>query len=536
MTVSRFFERVRGEVSVKKFRLTQWHLVIIFVLFWGYFAFNNPAIIGLFTNRTEAGNFTQYVWLFCLIACIYFFFATKLCKLKKKWVVISIFILAAVPRIAVVHTGYYIPDNNFLEYLRFGQDFYNRDFGNIARVVSEKFQMPKMAGIAVFNGLLSYIFSPTSLGMQVANIIMTSGIAVLIYLIMDCYDKIVAVVAGTMFAMYPSNIVSTAITTNHHGATLMFMIGIFLFQNALFAPKVWQVCLLSFLSMLFLVFSNFIHPSVIVILLSLFFYCLLLFIDNWQDTRKFLCSLNVRIICYLLILFIGFNVMTFVGINMFLKNGLIKDTNEISILFKIVMGLNQDTQGAFSLKDFTYIRDLPNGQQPEACIKIIKERLEDRDAVIHLMKAKTGEAWFHKDSYLRWFYSTQRTEYQQLLKKQEVTEGIEAEYRNVDAVMTGIYSVDILFVHLVILLAIIGVLLKSKQEPADITYLMIYIILGWAAVIMLTEVQSRYRYPTMGPFIILAAVGVCEVLNRIKRIKIRGFRPQKGRFKQFMLY
>ena len=65
-----------------------------------------------------------------------------------------------------------------------------------------------------------------------------------------------------------------------------------------------------------------------------------------------------------------------------------------------------------------------------------------------------------------------------------------------------------LFLRIIYLLAVAGALLKPKRLRADLLPVFMYIAQGWALVIMLTEEQSRYRYPAMPAFFMLAAVGL----------------------------
>ena len=236
-------------------------LSIFFALFLGLFLAFNTNLSG-----GKNGYFPVIFLIYCLVATLYFFIIGYLRKRRENCIICAVlFLSAAIPRLLVVMIGIYKPYSDFLSYLQLGQYFFNKDYSSIAAFIADSYHMPKMAGIAIYNGLLSYIFSPTLIGLQISNIMTTSSISVMIYVLYVKYNKNVALIAAALFAVYPSNIVSTAVTTNQHGATLMFLVALYFFQRSLNEQK-FRGYLCIAVSAVFFTISNFIHQSVIIVL------------------------------------------------------------------------------------------------------------------------------------------------------------------------------------------------------------------------------------------------------------------------------
>lgn len=98
----------------------------------------------------------------------------------------------------------------------------------------------------------------------------------------------------------------------------------------------------------------------------------------------------------------------------------------------------------------------------------------------------------------------------------ELNEGEQQQYWQTVRWIDGAQALDIIFVRLVYWLAVAG-LLASRRFSGTIENVLFFIPLGWVAVIMLTEMQSRYRYPAMPVFFLLAALGLCALWQWLEK-------------------
>jgi hypothetical protein len=76
--------------------------------------------------------------------------------------------------------------------------------------------------------------------------------------------------------------------------------------------------------------------------------------------------------------------------------------------------------------------------------------------------------------------------------------------------INGIAYTDMLVVHLFYWFALIGLWYNRKQFQTNSFGILTFLALGWICVILLGEMQPRYRYPAMPVYISLAAVGLYQ--------------------------
>ena len=136
-------------------------------------------------NESWFGNsyFLVFFWAFLFIFVIYGSIFVKLYRWKSEFKIISvIFLLAAIPRLLLVFLNFefYIPTSDFLHYFNFGRWALEGNYEAIAARVA-RYRLPMMGGLALYNGLIARIFSPTIVGFQISNVITTSLISVFIY-------------------------------------------------------------------------------------------------------------------------------------------------------------------------------------------------------------------------------------------------------------------------------------------------------------------------------------------------------------------
>ncbi len=219
-----------------------WKIISVgFIIFLIPFLIYDGGLLSIFEDDGTKGNFYSLLWLYLALCIIYCFIGKKfISKMRSDLgIAISIFLLTAMPRLILLSKQIYIPTKDFDRYLNFGIDMYNGNYAAVADQIAVH-SMPGMGGLAIWNGIIAKLFSPTLFGFQIANVVMVSLIAVLLYLLLKSYNKNVAIIAALLFALYPSSIVSTQITTNPHGAILLFLLAILCYQKAIMQQKMGQ--------------------------------------------------------------------------------------------------------------------------------------------------------------------------------------------------------------------------------------------------------------------------------------------------------
>ena len=492
----------------------QWQLCVVFALFWGSYLFLCPAVFpdvwtSLLQNGADDPLF-PYLTGFAVLAASYFAAWSALGRAQdKRLVLASVFILALAPRLWVVSTGWCQPYYDFLRYLQFGQHFAAGDFKWIAdQIAAYVVSIPTLGGVAVFFGVLCKLFTPTLFGVQLAGALMSSGICLLIAVFLWDYGQKTATLAALLYALYPGSVVSAAIVTNHHGAVFLFMLALLCSKKYLAAGRFRWRALWAFFCGVLLCASNLVHPSVVVVLASLYLFTFIVICENGWRERKLLSKANGAIAACLLIVLAVYAALMPASVSALRKSGLIYSERSTTLLFKLVLGFNQASRGRFFEPDVRYINGFPYGEQRQVALNMIRERLASPEEARDLMVYKVWHTFFAPDEYFVWFYAGQEAKCIEDAKQGLDDTQDRAEYSYLKDLMTNAGLLDQLFLRIIYLLAVAGALLKPKRLRADLLPVFMYIALGWALVIMLTEEQSRYRYPAMPAFFMLAAVGL----------------------------
>lgn len=506
-------------------------LSLIIVVFIAY----DPQFLKyLFVNGSTKGLFLPFWFGFIFMLGIYVFVYTKIKKYDRNWkIAFAIFALAVIPRLSTLFIGYgidfpYIPDNDFAEYVKYGQNMYYGNYEAVANKVSNKFHLPTHGGMAIFFGLISHIFSPTVIGFQTANIIITSLICVAIFYLAKDYNKNVAIIASLLYAVYPSNIISTQITTNHHGATLMFLIALIFFKKYFLkmTDDDYKSLKYVFAGTVFIVISNFIHPSGIVIILSVIFTFIIIIINTiYKEGFKLNRRMKVTILAIAIVAG-GSSALTEIGKSYCYNHGIIESKEGAPFLFMAVLGLNAETGGGTNSSEIEYLSNLPEDEKTKACLDIIfNERLKQPPKdLAKLIGNKVGSTWFTRDSYFGWYSRVVLQQLQDQIDENPENTTLVTQKQNFELIRFALEHVDVVFTNIIYVFTVIGFLfrLKKKDEKESDIYLlnvMVLIILGWIGVVVLSETQPRYRYQSMPEFMVFASIGIYMLCNKVLSIK-----------------
>jgi hypothetical protein len=161
----------------------------------------------------------------------------------------------------------------------------------------------------------------------------------------------------------------------------------------------------------------------------------------------------------------------------------------------------------YSAEDTALFFSLPTKEEKNRVAKeLIRERTADFRQLMELLHEKTEIVWIFKDSAVQWSFFG---DYRRL--ESEKVRGIESElrdayYQKQRTIGDAFSLLDFFYVAAIYLFAFIGVLLGRNARPFDL--LLILIILGWAAVHLLIEVQTRYRFLAMPFLCIFAGRGI----------------------------
>lgn len=293
------------------------------------------------------------VYIASALLCIPLYFA-----LRDRHVLLCaacVFCLALVPRLLIGFLFEYVPQNDFMNYFRMGQAFCAGDYQVILQT-AQGYQISDFLGTGVLFGWIGKVFTPTVHGYLIANCIMTSCICVLVYAITRTFHAKGALLSAFLFALYPANISMVHMTNNQHPAVLFLMLSLYLVICAVRAKRLWATILLGCASGLSLLISQYAHPSTVTTVIAVSLYLFVLTIGAIQQKRALL-----KIVC-LMAAFLGCYYGGRIPANMYFDSlGILgaEPMPATCYLSKVVVGLNPETNGAYSANDYGMIGSLP---------------------------------------------------------------------------------------------------------------------------------------------------------------------------------
>lgn len=484
----------------------------------------------------ECSGYVRLIEAGALIGILleYIIISRMMKQCSSRQIALAVFAIAFMIRIVSIFFSEYTPTNDFANYYEGACYFAENGFRGGLYEPLDAYGIRAFAVQAVINGFLLRILSPTLIGMQVLNSIYTAGICVLIYVLGKEIEPESGFAGACIYTFYPMGVLSVHITTNTHGAAFFMLLGLYFFERAPKSVSAGKRFWFIVMSAVCLVLSNGYHPSVIIVLCGLVVYAAGCEIENLLCQGRFYKDLvisnirhfkgNLILTVLTLCLYYILSSCTFTVIE---QSGFRKYPDTNIYLMKIVWGLNDEAYGAWNKPDIAEIYSYPPKEREDACIQMIKERLRDPKKVIGLMMKKTQMVWFGSDNY-DYFYtdgiSAHYDRYLQSFTDQEILSAIQKKRDAAYSCLWNVSGANRLFIYCIWILAVIGILaLLFKHGESNLMYLAMYIPLGWMAFIMISEMQSRYRYQSMTIIILLAGYGghiirrICE--DAVERLK-----------------
>lgn len=516
-------------------------LVIVVALFFITLIYISSSNSGFFNYLSKVSiiSYLPYIFLHFVMAIFFFSIIDRLVADNPFNIFMKIFIIALLPRLIMTSYYTYIPSSDFASYYNMGLNMAAHNFIKVNAAISN-YGIPYFAGIAIFNGIIATVFSGSMIGFQIAQSIVTSLICGFIFLIGSTYEKKVGIIAALIFAFYPGNIIATQITTNQHGAVLFALTSIFLLLKAtgsdaqnmqqhlhnsagkqsskggavlkmLFAK--FQVYLLIIVSGILLVFSHYMHPSAQITILAVVAWFATLCIRQIRKNKIQFFTYLKYVIVWLLTVFIVMSSL----LSLFKMTKLVPEKmHQITMLAKIVVGLNLQTNGGYSEADYTDIGNQPEEKQAEYALTLIKKRTSDINVVIKLIITKVIYMWTSQEND---FYSLGLSAKLESMDPNDSSyKALQYENNRVNAFMKKLNNFNKMYLSIMYMLAFLGIFawLYSKNKNRYKIDLLMWVLCGWIGIHLLIEVQPRYRYYGMPFVFILAAMAINHILFAFK--------------------
>ena len=415
-----------------------------------------------------------------------------------------VFLIALISRLLMRYWIVMYPNGDMENYYRMGIAFCEGNFPFIRQAVSD-WGIPEFSGMAVLYGMLGKVFAPTIDGYQLAFSVINACTCLLVFLIADRIHRSSALYGAFLFMLYPSNLLFSQVFSHQHLNLLFTLCSIYLVILAVDSGK-WAARIpLSVSAGLLLLLAQYSHPSAAPTMLAVLLFLLILVIGSLKDGFR----RPLQLFCLLCCFFAAYFGSRAGSRALLIRSGLLDENLASDSIYyaKIAMGLNHETNGMYSAEDTALFFSLPAKEEKNRVAKeLIRERTADFRQLMELLHEKMEIVWIFKDSAVQWSFFG---DYRRL--ESEKARGIESElrdayYQKQRTIGDAFSLLDFFYVAAIYLFAFIGVLLGRNARPFDL--LLILIILGWAAVHLLIEVQTRYRFLAMPFLCIFAGRGI----------------------------
>ena len=483
-------------------------LAILSVLSLGY--------AGLKILRLRPNIIWGFSCFACIIALCLFYFSFRLLQRKPVALICpALLALALLPRIAFGMLAECLPVSDFTNYHQFALWLSQGDVQRVA-AIAQDYQLAEFAGLAVLNYGLSLLFSPSVAGMILSSQVLSALLCPLIFLLGRQIHKPSALLAALLYAFYPGSIVSAQIITNQHGATLFALLAFLPLLQAAKEPRFLSSAAYAALGGVLLTVSHFFHPSSVVIRIAIacFFLWTIL-----RQGRSASLRLPVALCCFFLVFHLSLH-----GSLLLLKSHqlLPESLHTDAALSKIAVGLNPDTNGAYSAADYHAINALPYEERNAYALQLITERVSQPAALLKTLASKTFSMWVRTDN-LFLFY----------IQGVEAGAG-EAAQQTQAALAWGdaLQLWDALFLSALYACAAFCLCDGQKSQNSAVLRLLLWVLSGWAGVHLLSEIQPRYRYFAMPMLALLAGIGLWHIWQNKARMTVqikKRFLKIKGR-------
>lgn len=335
-------------------------------------------------------------------------------------------------------------------------------------------------GYTMYQAVIISIFGEGTFFIKLFNIFYSVGTAYLIYKIATkLFNPTAGKIAGLTYAIFIPNIVMASVLTNQHLATFLFYLGFYLFI------RYWETNKFIWLVVgVLLALGDIARPLGSLILLAMGIYLFVEYFLNkkngmkWRTIKYFSGVLVVYFAVHLAIsqLFISLDITEY-------------ELSNRDPLWKFVLGFNHETKGRYSASDAEYVGQFEVGEERnEVELELIKERLSNIKELPMLFNEKFKLMWGANDDSIFWSIG---------------------HFSKPD-IMQALQKVERLFYAFIVFFGAISCLslLRSKNPINNSLHLFVLLILGYVAVHLLIEIQTRYRYFIIPSFVILQSYGM----------------------------
>nr|WP_028401309.1 glycosyltransferase family 39 protein [Ectobacillus panaciterrae] len=338
-------------------------------------------------------------------------------------------------------------------------------------------------GFTMYEALIVRVFGEGLFILKLLNVLYCTGTVFLVYQIAArLFNESSARMAGVIYAVYTPSILMCSVLTNEHIAHFLFYLGFYLLIRKGFHWQTWLY------TGILLALGDIMRPLGSFILLALGLYLFFLFLRNGKRAKLQIAGGFAGILAV-------FYIVHYIVSYGFIAAGVTQyPLSNRDPLWKFVLGFNHETNGQYSAKDEAYIAQFPIGEQRmEAERQLIQERLSDTGKTAALFKEKFKIMWGANDAAVYWSLGA-------------------IERPNVKDIL---FKTERVFYSSMLLFAAAGLFFMIRKSENDLSVFFLLLVLGYAAVHLLIEIQTRYRPFIIPSFAVFQGYGIFIVFTHL---------------------
>ncbi|WP_079410724.1 ArnT family glycosyltransferase [Paenibacillus ferrarius] len=333
-------------------------------------------------------------------------------------------------------------------------------------------------GFTLYEALIIHLLGTNLIFLKLFNILFSVGTAYLLYVIAThVFNPACGRIALLFYAMYVPNIILCSVLTNQHISTFLFVLGCyFVVRKGLAAKYDWLLVSLCW------AIGNMFRPLGSFYLVGFLVYTAVFQIyDRYKKNKR---PRVAKALGVLLVYFIMQQLISYAFVNTsFIQVPLANKEP----YWKFVVGLNESTLGSWSLEDDRAVAQYPVGDERNRKeLQMIGERIEDNSQLFVLFAKKFALFWGSADTSVDWSLK-------------------DLDKPKLSVVLIIIERLSYLALTLFGFLSVVF-LLRKRGNPQVVFFLLL--LLGYAALHLVIEIQARYRFDIMPCLFILQSYGV----------------------------
>ncbi|MBB6675099.1 glycosyltransferase family 39 protein [Cohnella nanjingensis] len=338
-----------------------------------------------------------------------------------------------------------------------------------------------LVGFTLYETVVVKLFGASVLVLKLLNAVFGAATAVVVYRIgKACFNAYCGRIAALLYAFYLPNIMMCSVLTNQHLSTLLFTLGCGLLATGRLRSRFGWL----WIGLLFAA-GQIIRPLGAFYVVAAVVYGLVWLVRRPENARRtvLLARLAGLAVVYFVVLQLVGQLLIGAGIARY-------PLAAQEPYWKFMVGLNRETTGGWSQADTDYALSFPLGSvRDEAELTLLRERLRTVE-LKSLLWDKARLLWGADDASAYWsLYQTKQAQ-------------LQADFNRAER---AFYLAMAAF-------GVIGALALLRRRAEERGYALFALLLvGYAAIHLVIEIQTRYRLDMMPAFVLLQSFGIYTV-------------------------